>query len=200
MPIHALSRQTEIIHFLTCSCDFFDFVANNHVKVVFHMVDSSKADKFISVLGDHEFLIRKVCRAYAYTKEDGEDLYQDIIIQLWRSFDSYDLSYKYSTWIYRIALNVSISRLRKQKKRDEKEVERRLYTTARDKLESQELIDQLYAFIHEMRPLDRALLLLYLEDKSHTEISEILGISKSNVGTKIGRLKTHLQERFNQKK
>ncbi|MDH3245572.1 MAG: sigma-70 region 4 domain-containing protein [Saprospiraceae bacterium] len=58
----------------------------------------------------------------------------------------------------------------------------------------------MYAFIYEMRPLDRALMLLYLEDKSHSEISEILGISKTNVGTKIGRLKTLLQERFNQKK
>ncbi len=163
------------------------------------MVDSSKADKFISVLGDHELLIRKVCRVYAHTTEDREDLYQDVIIQLWRSFDKYDPSFKYSTWMYRIALNVSFSRLRKQKKRDKQKIEETLYPRRSDDTESQELIDQLYAFIYEMRPLDRALMLLYLEDKSHAEISEILGISKSNVGTKIGRLKTLLQERFNQK-
>ncbi len=164
------------------------------------MVDFTKAEGFIKVLENHSALIRKVCRAYAFTKEDREDLYQDIVVQLWRSFDNYDPSYRYSTWIYRIALNVAISRLRKLKKREDWKSIETFATNDREGGDSKELIDQLYALIREMRPLDRALMLLYLEDNSHAEIGEILGISKSNVGTKINRLKKLLQKKFNQKK
>ena len=113
-------------------------------------------------------------------------------MQLWKSFDNYNEEYKYSTWIYRIALNVVISNYRKEKRREEiaRPYSEGIFNLT-DFQESTELEGQtlfLQQFIAKLKELDKALMLLYLEEKSHKEISEIIGITETNVATKIGRI------------
>lgn len=155
---------------------------------------------FLAILEAHKKLLFKISNAYCSDKEDRKDLLQEIILQLWKSYSKYDDSYALSTWMYRIALHVSISFQRKHKSR------RNLRPSPRDPImefreedgeqELAENIKRLNAFIAQLKKLDKALMILYLEGKSHQEIGEILGISKSNVGTKIGRIKEKLKSHF----
>ncbi len=158
---------------------------------------------FLKVLDDHKLLIYKVARGYCHDETDLQDLIQEISIQIWRSLDRYDERYKWSTWIYRIALNVSISHYRRDK--------RKLKTTqltpliepaseSKAQQESNEKIELLQGFIRELREIDRALIILHLEGLSSEEIAEILDTSQTNITTKISRIKQKLKERFRQLK
>jgi RNA polymerase sigma factor (sigma-70 family) len=156
--------------------------------------------KFLSVLESHKGIIYKVASSYTTTLENREDLVQEIIFQLWRSFEKYNDQYKWSTWIYRIALNVSISFYRKEsrKKNFSQPLSESIIEAVPDEiLDDQEgNISILRKFISEMKELDRALLILYLDEKSHKEMAEILGLSETNVSTKISRIKERLKQKF----
>ena len=161
-----------------------------------------KTDLFLSVVDMHKGIIYKIANTYCKDTEGKKDLVQEIILQLWKSFDNYSEHYKYSTWIYRIALNVAISNYRKETRRKEisNPYVEGLFIFA-DFQKSTELEGStlfLHQFITELRELDKALMLLYLEEKSHKEISEIMGITETNVATKIGRIKTILKQKFSQ--
>ena len=140
--------------------------------------------------------------AYCLNDEDRKDLIQEIIIQIWKSFHRYNDRYQMSTWIYRIALNVAISWYRKDKSRQDKLVPMaKNIIQLRNEDETSETENEirlLYKFINELKELDRALMILYLETKSYREIAEILGISESNVATKVSRIKLQLKEKFTQ--
>jgi RNA polymerase sigma factor (sigma-70 family) len=160
----------------------------------------TKTDLFLSVIEANKGIIYKVANSYFKDKEDREDLVQEIIIKLWKAFDSYDEQFKFSTWIYRIALNTAISYYRKEKIKENNSLpfsESLLYIADNeDSLQNEEKISFLNQFISELKELDKALMILYLEEKSHREIAEIIGISESNVATKIGRIKSILKEKF----
>lgn len=157
-------------------------------------------DTFLSVIQINKGIIYKIANSYCKNPEDRKDLVQEIIVQLWKSFDNYTNQYKYSTWIYRIALNVAISFYRKENRR--RQVSNPLsdgiihVVEISDTTEMEENTGFLQAFISELKDLDKALMLLYLEEKSHKEIAEIVGISETNVATKIGRIKTILKQKF----
>lgn len=161
-----------------------------------------KKDKFLATLDTHKKIIYKVVNSYCKNKEDRKDLEQEIIIQLWNSFDKYNAEYKYSTWMYRIALNVAISFYRKEKKWlviNDFYKENSIYIIADENKNKTELdynIKLLREFINSLNELNKALMLLYLEEKPYDEIAEILGISKTNVATKISRLKLKLKKNF----
>jgi len=159
----------------------------------------NKTDIFLSVIQTHKGIIYKVANSYCRDAEDRKDLVQEIMIQLWRSFDNYNDEYKYTTWMYRIALNTAISFYRKESLRDRssEELPEDILDLI-DKTESaqDENINILLQFIHELKELDKALMLLYLEEKSHKEIAAILGITETNVATKIGRIKNILKQKF----
>lgn len=163
---------------------------------------ANKKDTFITTINTHKKIIYKIVNSYCQNKEDRKDLEQEIIIQLWNSFDKYKAEYKYSTWMYRIALNVAISFYRKEKKWSVKNDfynEDSLYSIADENENETELdynIKLLQEFINKLNELNKALVLLYLEEKSHEEIAEILGITKTNVATKISRLKLKLKKEF----
>lgn len=155
---------------------------------------------FLSVIEAHKGILYKIASAYCADAEDRKDLIQEIIVQLWRCFEKYDNRYKYSTWIYRIALNVAISFYRKESRRaiiSNPVSQEIVYLPdwAYDN-ETDVKLNQLQKFIAELRELDKAVLLLYLEEKSHKEIALIMNISETNVATKIGRIKTSLKEKF----
>ena len=151
---------------------------------------------FAAQLEANRRLIFKVANTYGRGRDDVEDLAQEIATQSWRAFPTYDSSRSFSTWLYRIALNVAISWLRV-------EAPRRLRSVSFDAEvhdasipvadEADDGIRILRGFIASQGALDRALLLLYLEDRPNAEIAEILGITATNVTTKINRLKERLR-------
>ncbi|HTF05628.1 MAG TPA: RNA polymerase sigma factor [Bacteroidia bacterium] len=157
-------------------------------------------EKFLSVLEGHKGILYKVANSYCRNSEDRKDLVQEIVIQLWRSFGNYDDRYRYSTWIYRIALNVAISFYRKEVRRkhiSDPIVDDILFFMDSGPVdETEEDIGFLQRFIAELKEIDKGLMLLYLEEKTHKEIAEIMGISETNVATKIGRIKTILKQKF----
>lgn len=161
---------------------------------------TDKADIFLSVIQANKGIVYKIANSYCAHAEDRKDLVQEIIVQLWKSFDNYTDQYKYTTWIYRIALNVAISFYRKENRR--KQVSNPLSDNILDMVDTtpageiEENISFLQQFISELKELDKALMLLYLEEKSHREIAEIIGISETNVATKIGRIKAVLKQKF----
>ena len=158
---------------------------------------------FLEILKDHERILFKVSNAYCGDPEDRKDIIQEIIIQLWKSRNNYNPEYKLSTWIYRIALNVAISHYRKAHKRKETAVSinENIINISEDKadhMSDEANLKLLQKFIDELDKLNKALILLYLEDYSYREIAEMLGISETNVATKISRLKKRLKTRFDQ--
>lgn len=157
--------------------------------------------RFREIIEQHKGILFKVARTYCKSEEDRQDLMQEISIQIWRSLDRYDDKYKLSTWLYRIALNVSISFYRKNARRQENtfswDVQLQQIPEIENR-EKQEQLNLLEQFIKELNDIDKALMLLYLEDKSYAEMAEILGISQSNVGTKISRIKDKIKKRFSQ--
>jgi len=155
---------------------------------------------FAALLQRHAGIVFKVANTYARLPEDRADLAQEIATQLWRAWPKYDPARSASTWMYRVALNVGISHVREQSARLrhgavplDADLHDMADTGAADH-ESEEHLRLLQAFIARQPPLDRALLLLYLEERPQREIAEILGITESNVSTKIGRLKQRIRD------
>jgi len=162
-----------------------------------------KADqqRFEALWREHRGIVLKVASVYARHAEERLDLAQEIGAQLWRSFAAFDeRKAKFSTWLYRIALNVAISHLRRaggEAGRFEPLHDWHLETIAGEPAaEPDERLAALHAFIGELDALNRALILLYLEDRSYAEIVEVLGISATNVATKINRIKQKLRGRM----
>lgn len=167
-------------------------------------MDKQKRQQFFQeVIEQHKGILFKVARAYCPDEEDRKDLIQEMMIQIWQSIHKYNDQYKISTWLYRISLNVAISFYRKNASRTNKFSvldEQTIEIPTEDKSENERQLNLLEQFISELKEIDKALMILYLEDKNHTEIAEILGMSVSNVGTKIGRIKDKLKTRFSQLK
>jgi len=149
-------------------------------------------------LKQYEKLILKVAYAYVSQEVERQDLIQEILIQIWRTLPRYDASKaQVSTWIYRIALNVAISFKRKEatKKRKEESIQTIVdYSIDSD---TEEQLSRLYQAIETLKPLDKALIILYLDGCKQEEMAEIMGISKTNVSTKILRIKKKLQTKLN---
>ncbi|HWU75686.1 MAG TPA: RNA polymerase sigma factor [Rhodanobacter sp.] len=158
---------------------------------------------FETLLHEHRRIVFKVAALYSRSAADREDLAQEICVQLWRSFGRYDEKQaKFSTWLYRIALNVAISQARRQRGSQADRLEplqlHHLETVAGGEamVEPDERRIELYAFIGQLDPLNRALILLYLEDRSYAEVASILGISETSVATKISRIKQKLRSQM----
>ena len=152
--------------------------------------------EFSALLDAHRRLVFKVAGMYGRTRADVEDLAQEIAAQSWRAFPHYDPGRRFSTWLYRIALNVAISWLRAEAPRRRRSVafDADLHdATVVDSFDADDGARILHGFIQSRGPLERALLLLYLEDRPNNEIAEILGMSATNVTTRINRLKDRLR-------
>ena len=155
--------------------------------------------EFSNIIEEHKRIIFKVCNSYCSNPDDREDLAQEIIFQVWKSFEKYDEKYKAGTWIYRIALNVAISFYRHKKRRLENFSaidESVLEYSEPDTNGNQHQLKMLHESIEKLDPLNRAIMILYLDDKPYREISEILGISETNVATKLSRIKQKLKQQL----
>jgi RNA polymerase sigma factor (sigma-70 family) len=163
-------------------------------------MDTQPDKAFLDLVEANKGIIIKICNSYCHDKTDREDLAQEIIYQLWKSGNSFNADYKFSTWMYRVALNVAISFYRKEKKTAPRvaltdghiEIE----DSSNHSSEMEENLGLLQQFIKELKELDRALMLLYLEEKSYHEIADIIGITETNVATKINRIKEKLKQQF----
>lgn len=152
--------------------------------------------RFQTLLDEHRKILYKVCNSYCRNRDDREDLAQEIIVQLWRSFGSFDERCRFSTWMYRIALNVAISFYRRESTRTRYVLSdnERVLEAADERAHAPHDLQVLYQFIDELDPLNKALALLYLDGNNYAEIAEVLGISATNVATKISRLKNKMKE------
>jgi len=163
---------------------------------------SSEKERFVSLIKENRRIIFKVIYSYCQDAEDRKDLEQEIIIQLWKSLKTYNENFKLSTWIYRIALNVAISHYRKDQKRlkSNTSIDEEIFRIAADDSDEEQKgrTELLYHFINQLDAFNKAIIILYLDDNSYKDISEILGITETNVGTKIGRIKKQLKECFSQ--
>lgn len=163
------------------------------------MKASESHQTFSELLQHHAGIVFKVANTYARGTDDRADLAQEIAAQLWRAWPKYDPTRSVTTWMYRIALNVGISYVRSNSVRfrhDAVPLDEQLHDIADANAanpEAEQQLRLLQLFIAQQPPLDRALLLLYLDERGQREIAEILGISESNVSTKIGRLKQRIR-------
>lgn len=153
-------------------------------------------DFYRQLILPHADMIAKICRAYADTEEDFQDYYQEVCLQIWKSRSRFKEQCKWSTWVYRIALNVCLTMLKKNKKsmvmltnisRD------MMYTTESNKAFENEELNQLYKAIKCLSEVDRAIILLYLEEKTYSEIGEVIGMKESAIGARINRIKEKLK-------
>lgn len=158
----------------------------------------SEQDRFLSLLEAHRRPLLKVCWAYGRTSHDRDDLLQEILARLWGAFRSYDPHRSFSTWMYRVALNVAIDHRRRQRRWGRQSVSLDDEgaavpgATGDDAVKRQQL-QELRELLERHDDADRALLLLYLEGRSYREIGDVLGIRESNVGTRLNRLKASLR-------
>ncbi len=173
-------------------CDFFDPPYTNGVNYIFCMQNKQQ---FIDVIKENEGIIYKVARIYSLSKEDQKDLYQEIIYQLWKSFESFKGDSKISTWMYRVALNTSIAHLKQQKNNSHKVSIYDLPIQLVDEPDTlmEERTALLYAQIKALNEVDKAIILLFLEEKSYDEMARITGLSTTNIGTRLGRIKQKLK-------
>ena len=142
-------------------------------------------------------MLYKVCNLYAHTEHDRQDLFQEMVIQLWKSYPKFRGDSKFSTWLYRIALNTAISDLRRQKHKILFVEPQHLPTEIEDLQyykEKEEKFQQLYTAINELTEIERAITMLYLEDKSYEEMEDILGINQNNLRVKMNRIKEKLRK------
>jgi RNA polymerase sigma factor (sigma-70 family) len=161
--------------------------------------EAGASEAFSDLLERHRAIVFKVANTYSRHPEDRADLVQEIAAQLWRAWPGYDPARSFTTWMYRVALNVGIDFVR-----DHARLQRHTVPLDEDlhdmadahptDHESAQLLRLLQGFVDRQPPLDRALLLLYLDERPQREIAEILGISETNVSTKIGRLKQRIRD------
>ncbi len=154
-----------------------------------------KEQEFVRIIKQNEGVIFKITTLYTDTLDDQKDLYQEVVYQLWKSFDSFRSESKFSTWMYRIALNTALTRLKKSKRQGQsvsidKVV---MQQTNNYDTEFEEKLKVRYAHIKQLNVLERGLILLILEGKKYEEIAEITGQTATNVGTRISRIKQKLK-------
>jgi RNA polymerase sigma-70 factor (ECF subfamily) len=156
---------------------------------------------FLRLVRENETRLRKICRVYARDIEAREDLYQDILVQLWRSLPSFEGNAAASTWLYRVALNTALSAQRGAAGRRETPLDaadeahpvwRDGRPPADEHLVATERLERLYAAIDRLSDIDKALVTLYLEERSYHEMADVLGLSESHVGVKLHRIKKAL--------
>lgn len=156
-------------------------------------------EEFINILNDHRKLIYKVCHSYCQEASNRQDLEQEIMLQLWRSIKKFDGRVKLSTWIYKVALNTAITFHRNESKQKDKKSGLDVSVIALEQCQEdheEDKIALLYQFIGQLNEMDKALMLLFLDNTKQKEIADIIGITETNVATKIARIKKKLKKQF----
>ncbi len=162
------------------------------------MNDPNIERKFIQLVNENQGIIHKICSLYCQDEEHRKDLFQEILIQLWQSYSSYRGEAKFSSWMYRVGLNVAIQDFRKVKKRHQFFFYTNEFKEQSDGMEmgqSEEKLGAMHRAIADLNRVEKAIIMLYLDGKSHQEIAEIVGIKQNYVRVKMSRIKTKLSQR-----
>ncbi|TAF67490.1 MAG: sigma-70 family RNA polymerase sigma factor [Cytophagales bacterium] len=162
------------------------------------MKDSPTSEKeFVSLITENQAIIYKIVNLYTHTESDREDLFQEVVYQLWKSYPTFKHQSKFTTWMYRVALNTALTDFKKfQKQKNKQDINERIlqlpeYTQHK---EIEEQIQMLYKAINQLTDIEKAIMTLYLDEYNYQEISQIVGITETNVGVKINRIKKKLKE------
>jgi len=153
---------------------------------------TSDEQQFLELLETHQNIVHKVCRMYARSEEARRDLFQDIAAQMWRAWPAFRQDCKVSTWMYRIALNVAISGVRKQELQTTELTEIQHFVSA-DEQETPDAYARLYAALERLSPSEKSVALLYLEDHSYEEMAQITGLSADNLRVRMFRIREKLK-------
>ena len=156
-------------------------------------MNSAKAteDDFVSMVSAQQLLIKKICRLYAFTDDVRQDLFQEIVLQLWKAFPSFRQESLVTTWLYRVALNTAITYRRREQKHRTSDVSLPDQQIL-DNGEEKEQVRMLYQTIGKLNKIDKALVFLHLEGYNYREISGLSGLTETNVATKLSRIRKHL--------
>lgn len=153
------------------------------------------------MMARHDKLIYKICYNYCQDPGDREDLRQEIIFQLWKAFPSYKPDFKVTTWMYRVALNTAVSYYRKygRRKQQERDLNDLAKAPTKDNNYEEDRLEQLQSAINDLKPVDKALIILQLEGEHLASIAAISGLTETNVSTKLSRIKKALHKKLTQK-
>jgi RNA polymerase sigma factor (sigma-70 family) len=163
-------------------------------------VNKELEHKFVTELQNNQNIVHKVCTLYTNDRDSHNDLFQEITIQLWKAYPKFRGDAKFSTWMYRVALNTAITLYRKHKRRiDTADYESIIFKIKANEYDETEEVQLklMYKAVKQLGDIDKALVFLYLEDKNYTEISETLGITEVNARVKMNRIKTKLRTILN---
>lgn len=155
---------------------------------------------FEQTIRENSGVLHKLCRVYTYDDHEYEELFQEMLVQIWQATANYRGDAKISTWVYQICINTVLSfraKIVRHKNRFES-LDGKVFVQPADPEEKDERLHRLYSAIRELKPVDRAIVSLYLDEKSYEETAQILGISKTNVATRLMRLKKQLMEKLAQ--
>jgi RNA polymerase sigma-70 factor (ECF subfamily) len=161
---------------------------------------AGREEEFLELVRENEGRLRKICRVYADGPATQRDLYQDILVELWRSLPDFEGDAEPGTWLYRVALNTALSRDRRREVREEATLDDTnpvwddAFSRPGGELEEQETLDRLYAAIDRLDDVDKALVTMYLDEKSYEQMADVLGISPNYVGVKLHRIKNRLAD------
>lgn len=158
----------------------------------------TKETEFIHLIETNQGIVHKICRIYSDSREEHEDLFQEIVLQLWKSYDSFKGDSKFTTWMYRVSLNTAITLIRKKKRTiATSSIDQREYfnlSASQPDPEKEARLESLYAAIKKLNEIERAVVIQYLEDLPYREIANNLGISEVNARVKMNRIKTKLKK------
>lgn len=164
------------------------------------LIEANTEGRFVEMVTESQGIIHKVCNIYCDDREHRKDLFQEILIQLWKSFGSFKGEAKFSTWMYRVSLNVALQYVRKERKKPSQmqlsDEVRNLSDTIQDDHYEEDL-KQLYTAISQLNDIEKAIIMLYLEDRDNEEIAEIIGISQNYVRVRMNRSKEKLKKILN---
>ena len=149
---------------------------------------------FLELIHKHQSIIHKICFVYSNNRPDREDLQQEIILQLWKSFPSFKESSAFSTWMYRVALNTAINQTKRPGLFIDTSPSPEISYDPSGSYQLSEEIQLLYKAISKLKKVEKAIILLWLEERSYEEIAEAIGISVKNVSVKLVRIRTRLAE------
>jgi len=154
-------------------------------------------EEFVRQVQANQGILRKICRLYGQTQPDREDLFQEIVVQLWKALPRFQGQSKFSTWLYRVALNTAISDFSKRRRRlpaSETEIATLEIKSELSEINKEEQLSTMYVAISRLPEIDKAMVMLYLENKSYDEMEDIVGISASTLRVRMNRIKEKLRQ------
>ena len=152
--------------------------------------------KFADIVQTHDAMIRRVCLGYAHSAQDLEDLYQDVLVNIWRGLPHFKGQSAINTWIYRITLNTCVSSIRLRSRRVEYTPIDGVIEVPDDSMESHQAINDLYECIATLTSLDKAIVMMWLDEYTYDEIAEIVGLNRNSVATRLHRAKQKLKHKY----